>query len=235
MSEGRAVPMCGPICVRLAPEPRRDLDAALLAARGGPPAESLNAISRRTGIRKSDLIRHRDERLGLSGVAQQRGVSGVRRTIRRPLARKLRPLAPRALKAKVAAHRRREQHEATGLVYFVRDGGRGPIKIGKTSDLASRVSGLQTGNPRLLELMLTIRGYTELEEYFHKRFAKFRIRASEWFRPDEEPLDFIAVAKAGGWLPGDNDPTYDQMIAVAHSDPIADGLLEFLRLAGVAA
>lgn len=51
-----------PRCCVLADRPDRpDLDRALLALRSGrPDAESLNALHRRTGIRKANLIHHRD-------------------------------------------------------------------------------------------------------------------------------------------------------------------------------
>lgn len=67
-------------------------------------------------------------------------------------------------------------------VYFVTEKGNpsGPVKIGVTADLATRLSGLQTAAHVELEIVASIRGGREVESYFHEALEAYRIRG-EWF------------------------------------------------------
>lgn len=85
--------------------------------------------------------------------------------------------------------------EGSGRVYLVTDGD--GIKIGYTSSaVASRISSLQTGNPRPIRAVVTIHGASvDAEDMLHQEFAEFR-GSGEWFR--WQPLVGKALA-AGGW------------------------------------
>lgn len=79
-------------------------------------------------------------------------------------------------------------------IYFVRDGDF--IKIGSAdgtlrSHVDSRVSALQTGNPRKLTLIGAFRGTWAAERDLHKRFKEDRVRR-EWFRASPDLLQEIA-------------------------------------------
>ena len=75
-------------------------------------------------------------------------------------------------------------------IYFVQDE-RGPIKIGQTGNpYEFRHSGLQTGNPFELKLLLFVPSCKYTEKSIHLRFDKYRIRG-EWFEPAPELLEFI--------------------------------------------
>jgi len=76
--------------------------------------------------------------------------------------------------------------------YFMR-AENGLIKIGKSIDVKTRLSQLQTLSPigiRLIDTPLC----TATEAELHHRFAHLRDHG-EWFKPDKELLDFIAMVR----------------------------------------
>jgi hypothetical protein len=77
------------------------------------------------------------------------------------------------------------------VVYFIRQGDDGPIKIGVARDAEKRRAMLQTGNPVELHLLRTVPGTARLESLLHQRLAPFRLRG-EWFEPIEPLLALIA-------------------------------------------
>lgn len=85
--------------------------------------------------------------------------------------------------------------EGKGLVYIVEDGL--GIKIGYTAGpAASRVADLQTGNPRLISVIATISGASDIVElHLHNEFAQWNVRG-EWF----DRSSVLALAREeGGW------------------------------------
>lgn len=76
------------------------------------------------------------------------------------------------------------------LIYFIRKGKTGPIKIGRTSDIENRLKGLQTGSELKLNLIKTIPGNPKLEAYLHEKFKSIRLEG-EWFSPDNNLLNLI--------------------------------------------
>ena len=66
------------------------------------------------------------------------------------------------------------------------------MKIGKTVDIKSRMSNLQSGCPFKLFLWLAIRTFEsdEIEKYLLDALSDFNIRG-EWFVLDGESLDFL--------------------------------------------
>lgn len=75
-----------------------------------------------------------------------------------------------------------------GYVYFVRAGE--AIKIGYSVHPIKRMSELQIGNPDPMELLGALRGTFQDEKALHADFSHLEIR-EEWFRAEEELLDFI--------------------------------------------
>ncbi len=74
------------------------------------------------------------------------------------------------------------------VVYFVRAGNKGAIKIGVARDIKKRLATMQTGNPFELKVIATIPCYSveeafRTEKRIHNLFAKKRIRG-EWFCGD---------------------------------------------------
>lgn len=65
-------------------------------------------------------------------------------------------------------------------------------KIGYSQNPESRLDGMQTSNPYLLELLWKQRipNYQQLEEMMHERFASKRVRR-EWFKLGKEDVEFI--------------------------------------------
>jgi len=80
-----------------------------------------------------------------------------------------------------------------GYVYFIRT--TEAIKIGYTKNTPSRFSNLQTSNPETLVFLGATRGTKEDERDLHQMFCHLQIRG-EWFRVEEELLDYIKSALA---------------------------------------
>ena len=82
-----------------------------------------------------------------------------------------------------------------GTVYILDDGH--AFKIGIThGHVAARVAGLQTGNPRLINTVVTVSPATQaVEAHLHAVFGRWSLRG-EWF--DRRALLDLANA-AGGW------------------------------------
>jgi hypothetical protein len=69
------------------------------------------------------------------------------------------------------------------MVYFIREGDKGPIKIGHTfGSPARRAASLQTGNSRGLRVLNSAPGSRKAEAGIHRALRRWRIRG-EWFTP----------------------------------------------------
>jgi hypothetical protein len=86
-----------------------------------------------------------------------------------------------------------------GVVYFIRSGLDGPIKIGWSSSYdgaLQRRDSMQVGNPELLYILAVQAVANQgVEADLHKRFAESRIRG-EWFEPTDELLALIPKGAA---------------------------------------
>ena len=98
------------------------------------------------------------------------------------------------------------------MIYFMRAGPDGPVKIGWTKDdetLKTRQTTLQTGQPFQLEVLRTIDTPRWTEAWLHGFFAGIRI-SGEWFRFDsrmmdlEPPSEKPSVARAGTDVTGNS-------------------------------
>jgi hypothetical protein len=73
-----------------------------------------------------------------------------------------------------------------GILYFIQQSNDGPIKIGITENLESRLSQLQTSNPYPLIVIHTIEleisKLKKFENFFHSLFEHHRI-SGEWYSP----------------------------------------------------
>ena len=98
-------------------------------------------------------------------------------------------------------------HAAKAFVYFVSDGEY--IKIGKATSPRNRLNGIQTGNPRKVEIIAMIpcesdRSAHDLERKLHWYYQEYRA-AGEWF-DIQDKLDVFRVAARYPPKPkGDND------------------------------
>jgi hypothetical protein len=72
--------------------------------------------------------------------------------------------------------------------YFIQAGEGGNIKIGRTTNLRSRISNLQIGIPARLKLIHVVD--RDIERMCHEKFHHIKVDG-EWFTPDAELLDFI--------------------------------------------
>jgi hypothetical protein len=77
------------------------------------------------------------------------------------------------------------------MIYFIQAVDGGPIKIGFTDkNIKTRLSIIQVGNPRELQIIGLIDNDVYSEEVLHNQFNKYLIRG-EWFEPASEILKFI--------------------------------------------
>lgn len=75
----------------------------------------------------------------------------------------------------------------TQLVYFIRAGDEGPIKIGIARDPAARLATLQTGHHETLVIVAIAAGGAAQEASYHALFSAHRVRG-EWFAPHPDIL-----------------------------------------------
>lgn len=97
----------------------------------------------------------------------------------------------------LSAHRKlvnsvRQYAAECTTIYMVQMGDAGPIKIGKTNDLRSRVEALQTGNPCKLKVIATLHAPAVLEMQLHAYLDEFRLEG-EWFSPSKEVIEIAAL------------------------------------------
>lgn len=76
------------------------------------------------------------------------------------------------------------------MIYFLRAGPDGPVKIGWSSDPQKRAKLLQCGNPQGFELIRTLEAPRWAESWFHRHFASLAV-GGEWFCYSP---DMLAVA-----------------------------------------
>jgi hypothetical protein len=84
------------------------------------------------------------------------------------------------------------------VIYFVQCVDGGPVKIGTTADLDSRLRTLESHYGRPLALLATMPGGRDEERAVHERFAHLRLngkshrgRQPEQFRPGPDLMNFI--------------------------------------------
>lgn len=76
------------------------------------------------------------------------------------------------------------------MIYFIQQNKKGPIKIGYTKDLKTRLCGLQVANPDRLILLGTVGGSRYIEKQIHQHLRFYHI-GGEWFRASSFVLEYI--------------------------------------------
>lgn len=82
------------------------------------------------------------------------------------------------------------------VIYFVRSGTSGPIKIGKANNLKRRLASLQTSASEPLRVLGVVPGDIPEEAALHAQFADTRLHG-EWFAPSDRLLAYIAEVSYG--------------------------------------
>jgi hypothetical protein len=82
--------------------------------------------------------------------------------------------------------------ESSHRVYFVRTSDF--IKIGFTTNLPQRLESLPFGTPHEVTLLHDMPGSFDFEVDMHRKFKHLRVKG-EWFRAEQELLDFIEELK----------------------------------------
>lgn len=107
-------------------------------------------------------------------------------------------------------------------LYFIQQGERGPIKIGKARDPRARLANMQVGNAQRLYLLGIIPNGSTFETVLHQAFRKNWIRG-EWFSPTPALLAYIAEYAERPGASELDDPLLD---VLAHAASYSQQLLE---------
>lgn len=83
------------------------------------------------------------------------------------------------------------------VTYFLQAGPGGPIKIGSTHELPTRMRALNLMSPTPLVLVGLV--HEDIERYCHEQLAAFRLHG-EWFQPHERVIAFIRTVATEGTL-----------------------------------
>lgn len=89
------------------------------------------------------------------------------------------------------------------MVYFIRQKGGGPIKIGHAIYPLLRLKQIQACSPVEVELIAAMHGSAKLERELHLRFSSSRLHG-EWFDDSEELLSYteeVGLPEDLGGLP----------------------------------
>jgi hypothetical protein len=95
------------------------------------------------------------------------------------------------------AARRREMRGHNTYIYLIRQGLRGPIKIGKSDIPRARLTDLQIAHSDDLHLLCVFRAPPAFERALHAELAESRIRG-EWFAPTPDVLGAVDLLRSYG-------------------------------------
>lgn len=101
-------------------------------------------------------------------------------------------------------------------VYFAQRGTLGPVKIGRTRQLSSRITALQSVCPEEVALLGQLPETDIAEARLHAEFRRHRIRG-EWFHPAPEILELAAAGKriyAAGYCHEIPDPLTEDWLLI---------------------
>lgn len=119
-------------------------------------------------------------------------------------------------------------------IYFLRPiGQEGPIKIGCSINVKSRLSTVLLWSPVKLEIAAVTNGGHEYERQLHARFARQRLHG-EWFAPCPDLTNLIRSIANGGDLPAvearphrwNRDPSADEIEKIVQAYAAGASLVE---------
>lgn len=132
------------------------------------------------------------------------------------------------------------QHSVTTFsdwcwTYFMGSREHGIVKIGRTSELKSRMMNLRNSSPVPVKLFAVVYGGYEIEPFLHERFKAAR-KHGEWFEITSEIDDCINSIKAhkfGRYIPESMIPATEERIARATKamtdSLLVDPMMELIR------
>lgn len=87
-----------------------------------------------------------------------------------------------------------ESGERLDHLYVIGEGTSGIVKIGRSFSPAIRLGGVQTGNPRKVQLLLVVPEAGQYEDALHRKFFSHRL-GGEWFDLDpDDPVEKVQHA-----------------------------------------
>jgi len=103
-------------------------------------------------------------------------------------------------------------------VYMIRQGARGPVKIGVAKGVAKRLATMQTGNHEQLTLLRSFEGAAAEERALHRQFADHRL-AGEWFSFTKAMLGDVGLVEEERQEPAPLEETPSEVPAAQEDDP----------------
>lgn len=88
------------------------------------------------------------------------------------------------------------QHSNPNSLYFIEAPELNRVKIGIARDPKKRFDDLRVASPVKLQIAGVFFGSLYLEQYLHKKFAKFHVRG-EWFEFAPDLRDYLAFRMGG--------------------------------------
>ena len=82
----------------------------------------------------------------------------------------------------------------TNMIYAIRIGDDGPIKIGKGRNPENRLTNLQISSPFLLRLLASCNWHDSNETIIHHHLRNSYLRG-EWFEPTDEVMKIVGMIK----------------------------------------
>lgn len=118
------------------------------------------------------------------------------------------------------------------MIYFVQAGARGPVKIGKADDVATRIANLATAHYEHLSLLATLDVPDGIERSLHRLLRRHCIRG-EWFASCPEVIAVVDLAVEGKLpeFPRKNEPVVEVVEASAERPRITGGVMDPVQMA----
>jgi len=98
----------------------------------------------------------------------------------------------------------------------------GPVKIGVSGSVETRLSGLQTSNHEELEIIATMSGGRETEAYLHESLASSRIRGEWYLRTPELNAAMRRAQTIGSAALALTDPGYPAFVSAQCNKDVAE-------------
>lgn len=102
------------------------------------------------------------------------------------------------------------------MIYFAQAIDGGPIKIGYSANVDSRIRQLESIYRQPLSVLATMPGDRDEERAIHERFAHWRMGRTEQFQPGHDLMEFIGRPLFVNASPVEPMTTSDERVAIIH-------------------
>lgn len=102
------------------------------------------------------------------------------------------------------------------MIYFAQAIGGGPVKIGHSANVESRIRQLESTYRQPLSVLATLPGDREEERAIHERFSHLRMGKTEQFQPGHDLMEFIGRPLFVNASPVKPMATSDERVVIIH-------------------